>query len=90
MPPYALWLSGPVDIGRWHLGPGGGCRGSRLLPVMANGTTGLAQYKPSPDGRLLPWAIHMLQFSEGRVIGITNFLDTRLFAYFGLPDHLAA
>ncbi len=88
MPPYALWLSGPVDIGRWHLGPGGGCRGSRLLPVMANGTTGLAQYKPAPDGQLKPWGIHMLQFSEGRVIGITNFLDTSLFELFGLPDHL--
>ena len=89
MPPYALWLSGPVDIGRWHLGPGIGCRGSRLVPVSANGTTGLAQYKPG-NGRLEPWAIHLLEVSEGRVVGITNFLGAALFALFGLPDHLAA
>jgi RNA polymerase sigma-70 factor (ECF subfamily) len=89
MPPYALWLSGPVDIGQWHLGPGGGCRGSRLVPVTANGSTAFAQYKPSGVGsRLEPWAIHLLHVSDDRIISITNFLDTQLFGAFGLPDHL--
>jgi RNA polymerase sigma-70 factor, ECF subfamily len=91
MPPYALWLRGPVDIGRWHLGPGYACAGSRMIPVMANGSPAFAQYKPSgPGGRREPWAIHVLGVRGGRVVSITNFLDTRLFALFGLPPHLDA
>jgi len=89
MPPFALWLSGPVDIGRWALGPGAECRGSKLVPVAANGSAAFAQYRRDPDGGdRIPFSIHVLQVSEGRVIGITNFVDRRLFALFGLPDRL--
>jgi RNA polymerase sigma-70 factor (ECF subfamily) len=89
MPPYRLWLRGPVDIGRWMLGPGSGCRGSRLVPVMANGSPAYAHYKPTgQEGRLEPWAIHLLEVSGDRISGITNFLNTDLFALFGLPPHL--
>lgn len=91
MPPWSLWLSGPVDIGRWHVGPGGGCRGSRMIPVDANGSPAYAQYKPGPvPGRLEPWAVHLLEIRDGRISSITNFVDPRLFATFGLPDHLDA
>src|SRR5207253_2375082 len=38
MPPYAIWLRGHVDIRRWHLEIGAACRGSRLVPVPANGS----------------------------------------------------
>jgi len=89
MPPFALWLRGPADIAAWHVGPGGGCRGSRLLRVSANGSPALAQYKPSADGtRWEPWAVHVLGVREGRIASITNFLGPELFAAFGLPDHL--
>jgi len=89
MPPYQLWLRGPADIVAWMLGPGAACRGSVLVPVMANGSLAYGQYKPSAEaGRLEPWAIHVLEVAGGRISGITNFLDTRLFALFGLPDHL--
>src|SRR5207237_146134 len=48
MPPYDLWLSGRQDIFEWWLGPGIGCRGSRVLPtVAANGSPAFGQYKPS-------------------------------------------
>jgi RNA polymerase sigma-70 factor, ECF subfamily len=91
MPPWALWLSGPADIGAWHLGPGGGCRGSRLLEVRVNGTIGFAQYKPSATaGRLDPWAVHLLEVADGRITSITNFVGPGLFATLGLPDHLDA
>ena len=33
MPPFSLWLSGRDDIFTWWLGPGIGCRGSRVIPT---------------------------------------------------------
>ncbi|MGH3908069.1 MAG: sigma-70 family RNA polymerase sigma factor [Pseudonocardiaceae bacterium] len=88
MPPYKLWLRGPVDIGRWHLGPGIDCRGSRLVPVMANGSPAFGQYRPSgPGGRHEPFSIQVIEVSAGRIVGITAFLDTNLFPVFGLPNH---
>jgi RNA polymerase sigma-70 factor (ECF subfamily) len=91
MPPYAMWLRTHRDIVDWCLGPGVGCRGSRLLPVEANGSPAFGQYKPGADGRLEPWSIQVLELSGGRISGITFFLDTaRFFPLFGLPDHLDA
>src|SRR6266545_4226 len=46
MPPYELWLQTHLDIRHWCLGPGIGCRGSRLIPTMANGLPAFGQYKP--------------------------------------------
>lgn len=87
MPPFAMWLRSATDIGRWMLGPGRECEGSRLLPVSLNGNPGFAQWRPSgPDGGFRPWALHALEVSGGRVTRITSFLDTRLFPLFGLPD----
>ena len=34
MPPYELWLQTHDDIVKWCLGPGIGCRGSRLIPTV--------------------------------------------------------
>ena len=86
MPPYAMWLQGADDIGTWMLGVGNGCRGSSLIPLEVSGMLGFAQYRPSgPDGRHEPWGIHVLRFSDRRVAEITTFLDTELFALFGLP-----
>jgi RNA polymerase sigma-70 factor, ECF subfamily len=90
MPPFALWLRGAEDLGAWMLGPGIGCKGSRVLPTQgANGCPAFAQYKPAADGDgHEPWAIHVLEVTEGRIAGITSFLDTRLFARFGMPERL--
>jgi RNA polymerase sigma-70 factor (ECF subfamily) len=87
MPPYEMWLLGREDILRWWTGPGIGCKGSRLLPVAANGLPAFGQYRPSgPGGSFEPWALQVLELSEGRVVGFTAFLDTeRLFPLFGLP-----
>ncbi|MFC4034896.1 sigma-70 family RNA polymerase sigma factor [Streptomyces polygonati] len=89
MPPYPLWLRGHEDIRAWFLGTGIGCRGSRLLPVTANGAPGFGQYRATGDGGLRPWALQVLDISGGRVAGITSFLDAeRLFPLFGLPLEL--
>jgi RNA polymerase sigma-70 factor (ECF subfamily) len=91
MPPLGLWLRGHADIRAWMLGTGQGCRGSRLVPTVANGTPAFGQYKPGgPGGRHQPWALLVVEISAGRIDGLTFFLDTeRLFPLFGLPPRLA-
>jgi RNA polymerase sigma-70 factor (ECF subfamily) len=91
MPPYSLWLKGQEDLFAWWLGPGIGCKGSKLVPVgLVNGMPAWAQYKPAPDGGREPWAIIVPEISGGRIVELTFFLDTqRLFPLFGLPDHVA-
>jgi RNA polymerase sigma-70 factor, ECF subfamily len=87
MPPYEMWLLGREDILRWWTGPGIGCKGSRLIPTVANGLPAFGQYRPSgPGGSFEPWALQVLELSDGRIVGFTAFLDTeRLFPLFGLP-----
>ncbi len=90
MPPYDLWLHGRSDIFRWWFGPGIGCRGSRLRPtVAANGSPAYGQYKPAPGGGYDPWALQVLEVSDGRIVELSFFLDTEtLFPLFGLPPRL--
>jgi RNA polymerase sigma-70 factor, ECF subfamily len=91
MPPYELWLQTHEDIRQWCLGPGIGCRGSRLLPTTANGSPAFGQYKPAPGGGWEPWALHVLELEGDRIGGITFFLDTaRFFPLFGLPPRIDA
>jgi len=93
MPPFDLWLTGRDDIFTWWLGPGAGCRGSRVIPtVAANGAPAFGQYKPSETGDgYEPWALQVLEVSDGRIVELTFFLSTQtLFPLFGLPDRLAA
>ena len=91
MPPYELWLRRHDDIRRWCLGPGAGCRGSRLIPTVANGSPAFGQYKPSVGGGYEAWALQVIEASAGRIIGISFFLDTpTLFPLFGLPARLEA
>jgi RNA polymerase sigma-70 factor (ECF subfamily) len=87
MPPFDMWLSGRDDIFAWWLGPGIGCRDSRMIPVeSANGAPAFGQYKPSPDGGHEPWALQVLEIEDGRIVELTFFLDTEtLFPLFGLP-----
>ena len=90
MPPFDMWLSGREDIFAWWFGPGIGCRGSRVIPaISANGMPTYGQYKPSPRGGHEPWALQVIELSDGRIADITFFLDTaRLFPLFGLPPRL--
>lgn len=84
MPPYELWLRGHAEIVGWMLGTGRGCRGSRLIPTVANGMPAFGQYRP--DG---PHALQVIEISGGRIVGLNQFLDTTtLFPLFGLPARL--
>jgi RNA polymerase sigma-70 factor (ECF subfamily) len=88
MPPYDLWLHGRDDIFTWWVGPGAGCRGSRVIPVAAaNGAPAFGQYKPNEAGDgYEPWALQVLEVAGGRIVELTFFLDTeRVFPFFDLP-----
>jgi RNA polymerase sigma-70 factor (ECF subfamily) len=92
MPPFDMWLAGRDDILTWWFGPGILCKGSRVIPTTsANGSPAFGQYKPTEDGGYEPWALQVLELSEGRIVEFTFFLDTEtLFPLFGLPPRLDA
>ncbi len=93
MPPFAMWLQGAENIGRWMVEPGpSACRGSRLVATNANGCPAFGQYRRDPRGGYAPWALQVLEISAGKITGLAFFLDLldpeRLFPAFGLPLHL--
>jgi RNA polymerase sigma-70 factor (ECF subfamily) len=86
MPPYALWMRGAENIRGWMLGHGFGCKGSRLLPTVANGSPAFGQYRPRAGGGHEAWALQVLELRDGRIAALNSFLDTpALFPLFGLP-----
>jgi RNA polymerase sigma-70 factor, ECF subfamily len=88
MPPYDFWLEGAQEMGRWFVGPGSGCEGSRLVATSANGCAAFGSYKPDGEGGHVPFAVQVIEVSGDRIVGHHNFLDPALFPLFGLPDHL--
>jgi RNA polymerase sigma-70 factor (ECF subfamily) len=90
MPPYDFWLRGPAEMSRWFLGPGRGCRGSRLVATAANGCTAFGSYRLDGRGAHQPFAIQVIEVSGDRIVGHHNFVDVSLFAAFGLPARLEA
>jgi RNA polymerase sigma-70 factor (ECF subfamily) len=91
MPPFDFWLQGPAEMAKFFVGPGIGCKGSRLLATTgANGCAAFGSYKTDPGGGYAPWAVQVIEISGDRIVGHHNFLDTSLFAAFGLPEHLDA
>lgn len=93
MPPFAMWLQGAPNIAEWMVQPGPlGCKGSRLLATRANGCPAFGQYRRDPEGGFKPWALQVLEISNGKIAEMAFFLDfldpDRLFPAFGLPLHL--
>jgi RNA polymerase sigma-70 factor, ECF subfamily len=86
MPPLALWLRGRDDLYHWYLGTGIGCKGSRLLAATANGYPAFGQYRRNHDGPgHVPWSLQVVEIVDGRIAHVHHFLDTSIFARFGLP-----
>ncbi|NHC14600.1 sigma-70 family RNA polymerase sigma factor [Motilibacter deserti] len=92
MPPLTLWLQGVDDVAAWHLGHGSGCAGSRLIPIVVNGSPGFAQYRADPEGGYVAWSVQSLEIVDGRIQHIQHFLQGfggRAFEALGLPLRLA-
>jgi RNA polymerase sigma-70 factor (ECF subfamily) len=87
MPPFPLWVEGPDQITNFMRGTGSKCEGSRVLPTWANGGPAAGIYNAKADG-YEPWAIVVLEVSDGRIGGLHHFLYPSLFAEFGLPPRL--
>lgn len=92
MPPFVMWVDGRPDMSLFYETTRRHCLGSRLLPVRANGgCPAFAQYVPAGEkGLLQPWAIHMPEIKDGRILHLHHFIDPALFGRFGLPPFLDA
>ncbi len=76
MPPFSWWLRGRESIRLVLRHGGGSCRGARLVPVAANGTTAFWQERPTgPDGAYEPFALQVFEVADGCVTAITTYLD---------------
>jgi RNA polymerase sigma-70 factor (ECF subfamily) len=87
MPPFPLWITGPDSVRDFMHGTGAKCEGSKVIPLAVNGGAGIAIYNPKDDG-WDPWAIVVLEMSDGRITGLHHFIFPELFAEFGLPPRL--
>ena len=90
MPPFPLWVRGPEQIRDFMTGTGAKCEGSRVWPTSANGGPAAAIYNRSDEGGYTPWAVVVLEISDGRIAGLHHFIGPQHFAHFGLPPRLDA
>ena len=90
MPPFPMWVQGKENLfkfftlTRWH------CEGSRFIPTTVNGGyPAFAQYAPSQEPSVLvPWGIHVVELKDSKVFHVQNFIDSKLFSRFGLPEQI--
>jgi RNA polymerase sigma-70 factor (ECF subfamily) len=92
MPPFDAWYQGGPAIGALihHNCPANSADDMRLLPLTANGQPAAAMYMrlPETDGRHVPFQLHVLDLGPDGISHVVAFLDTSLFAKFGLPEAL--
>jgi len=89
MPPFDAWYRGPAAIGSLiHLQcPAEGSGDMRLIPLVANGQPAAAMYMREGD-KHVPFQLHVIDFAADGVSHVVAFLDTALFAKFGLPESI--
>lgn len=92
MPPFDGWYQGGPNIGVLiHQNcPAEKAGDMRLLPLTANGQPAAAMYMRLPDtgGRHVPFQLHVLDMRADGISHVVAFLDTSVFAKFGLPEIL--
>jgi RNA polymerase sigma-70 factor, ECF subfamily len=89
MPPFVGWYQGPQAIAALihQQCPAESPGDMRLIPLSANGQPAAAMYILDGD-RHLPFQLHVLDMRADGVSHVVAFLDTTLFAKFGLPERL--
>jgi RNA polymerase sigma-70 factor (ECF subfamily) len=86
MPPYAIWFTGRDPVTRFLSARAFGRAGEVVMTrTAANAQPAVADYRRDSDGVLRAHAIHVLTPTVSGIAAITVFLDTALFAAFGLP-----
>jgi RNA polymerase sigma-70 factor (ECF subfamily) len=90
MPPYDGWYQGPTAIGTLihQQCPAEKSGDMRLIPTLANGQPAAAMYMRDEAGGHLAFQLHVLDMTPDGVAHVVAFLDTALFAKFGLPERL--
>jgi RNA polymerase sigma-70 factor (ECF subfamily) len=89
MPPFVGWYQGPQAIAALihQQCPAEAPGDMRLIPLTANGQPAAAMYMREGD-KHLPFQLHVLDMRADGVSHVVAFLDTTLFAKFGLPPQL--
>jgi RNA polymerase sigma-70 factor, ECF subfamily len=89
MPPFDSWYVGPEAIGQLSREkcPAEKAGDMKLLRTTANGQPAAAMYMRN-GGKHLPFQLHVLDIKPGGVSHVVAFLDTSVFAKFGLPESL--
>lgn len=89
MPPYVGWYQGPQAIAALihQQCPAEAPGDMRLIPLTANGQPAAAMYMRDGD-KHLPFQLQVLDMRADGVSHVVAFLDTTLFAKFGLPQQL--
>lgn len=91
MPPFVGWYQGGPAIGELiHVNcPAERAGDMRLLPLTANGQPAAAMYMRLPGSdHHVAFQLHVLELGPDGVSHVVAFLDTSLFAKFGLPEAL--
>jgi RNA polymerase sigma-70 factor, ECF subfamily len=91
MPPFDGWYRGPGAIGTLtrEKCPAQVPGDMRFITTTANGQPAAALYMRNPEtGGHEAFQLHVLDVKPGGVSHVVAFLDTTLFAKFGLPSHL--
>ncbi|HEX4172573.1 MAG TPA: sigma-70 family RNA polymerase sigma factor [Acetobacteraceae bacterium] len=92
MPPFDGWYQGPQAIAALihQQCPAEAPGDMRLIPLTANGQPAAAMYMRSATSgeQHLPFQLHVLDMHADGVSHVVAFLDTTLFAKFGLPPQL--
>ncbi len=90
MPPFPAWFQGRRDIGRF-LGERVFADEWRAWPAAASGQPAMACYRRgSADDRFVLSALNVLTLHDGRITGMTSFLDPATLRWFDLPGEWIA
>ena len=89
MPPFDGWYQGPANIGTLvrQQCPANAPGDMRLIRTTANGQPAAGMYMREGD-KHMAFQLHVLDVTADGVAHVVAFLDTALFAKFGLPDKL--